>query len=262
MRTRRRSPRPGTWTPTTRPRDHAGLDRDRARIGAATCARPRRRGRARRARAGADRGGRARARRPAARRAAAATTRSPRSIRLYLLDHAHVDRPPAWSQLIDAIAAQASAHPDAIMPGRTHLQHAQPVLLAHHLLAHAWPLVRDLERLRDWRMRAAAVALRRRRARRAALGLDPALVARELGLAAPDANSIDGTAAGTSSPSSPSSPPDRRRPLALRGGRHPLGRRATSVSPACTTPTRPARRSCRRRRTPTSPSSRAASPAA
>ena len=44
--------------------------------------------------------------------------------------------------------------PTAIMPGRTHLQHAQPVLLAHHLQAHAWPLVRDLERLRDWSVRA------------------------------------------------------------------------------------------------------------
>ena len=60
--------------------------------------------------------------------------------------------------------AQATAHPDAVMPGRTHLQHAQPILLAHHLLAHAWPLVRDLERLRDWRVRAHAVAVRGRRA--------------------------------------------------------------------------------------------------
>ncbi|WP_309711575.1 lyase family protein, partial [Pseudolysinimonas sp.] len=76
-------------------------------------------------------------------------------IRMFLLDHSetiarHLVR------LIDAIAAQASAHPDAAMPGRTHLQHAQPILLAHHLLAHAWPLVRDLERLRDWRVRAQA----------------------------------------------------------------------------------------------------------
>ena len=33
------------------------------------------------------------------------------------------------------------------MPGRTHLQHAQPVLLSHHLLAHAWPLLRDCDRI-------------------------------------------------------------------------------------------------------------------
>ena len=41
------------------------------------------------------------------------------------------------------------------MPGRTHLQHAQPVLLSHHLLAHAWPLLRDVDRLADWRRRVA-----------------------------------------------------------------------------------------------------------
>ena len=43
-----------------------------------------------------------------------------------------------------------------MMPGRTHLQHAQPVLLTHHLLAHAWPLVRDVDRLADWRRRTSA----------------------------------------------------------------------------------------------------------
>lgn len=74
-------------------------------------------------------------------------------IRLYLLDHARTIEHQVV-QLIDAIASQASAHPDAVMPGRTHLQHAQPILLAHHLLAHAWPLVRDLQRLNDWRGRA------------------------------------------------------------------------------------------------------------
>ncbi|MFA4841279.1 MAG: lyase family protein, partial [Agrococcus sp.] len=56
--------------------------------------------------------------------------------------------------VIEALRMQAAAHPTAPMPGRTHLQHAQPVLLAHHLLAHAWPLLRDLERLADWRVRA------------------------------------------------------------------------------------------------------------
>ena len=58
--------------------------------------------------------------------------------------------------LVDALADQAEQHLGAIMPGRTHLQHAQPVLLSHHLLAHAWPLVRDVERLRDWDARVAA----------------------------------------------------------------------------------------------------------
>jgi len=115
-------------------------------------------------------------------------------VRLYLLDHATVIASHVRA-LIDALVAQADAHPDAIMPGRTHLQHAQPVLLAHHLLAHAWPLVRDLERLRDWRVRASESPYGSGALAGSSLGLDPELVARELGLAAPTANSIDGTAA-------------------------------------------------------------------
>jgi len=114
-------------------------------------------------------------------------------IRLYLLDHAaaigHL-----VVQLIDAIASQAENHIDAVMPGRTHLQHAQPVLLAHHLLAHAWPLVRDLERLRDWRVRASTSPYGSGALAGSSLGLDPVLVARELGLSGPTENSIDATA--------------------------------------------------------------------
>lgn len=114
-------------------------------------------------------------------------------VRLYLLDHAATIA-RRLTDLVDAIAGQASAHPDAVMPGRTHLQHAQPVLLAHHLLAHAWPLVRDLERLRDWRVRAAESPYGSGAVAGNALGLDPAPIASELGLGAPMANSIDATA--------------------------------------------------------------------
>jgi len=115
-------------------------------------------------------------------------------VRLYLLDHAAVIGHRVI-QLVDAIAAQADAHPNAAMPGRTHLQHAQPVLLAHHLLAHAWPLVRDLERLRDWRARASVSPYGSGALAGSSLGLDPALVAAELGLSGPAENSIDATAA-------------------------------------------------------------------
>jgi argininosuccinate lyase len=99
-------------------------------------------------------------------------------------------------ELVEALATQARTHVDAPMPGRTHLQHAQPVLLSHHLLAHAWPLVRDVERLRDWDARVAgdspygSAALAG-----SSLGLDPRPVARELGFTESSANSIDGTAA-------------------------------------------------------------------
>ncbi|HWR84409.1 MAG TPA: argininosuccinate lyase [Rhodoglobus sp.] len=115
-------------------------------------------------------------------------------IRLYLLDHAATIG-DCVVDLIDALASQAEQVGDAIMPGRTHLQHAQPVLLAHHLLAHAWPLVRDLERLRDWRARASVSPYGGGALAGSSLGLDPGLVAAELGLARPAENSMDGTAA-------------------------------------------------------------------
>ena len=115
-------------------------------------------------------------------------------VRLYLLDHARVIARDVL-RLIDAIVAQAEAHPEAIMPGRTHLQHAQPILLAHHLQAHAWPLVRDLERLRDWSVRAAVSPYGGGALAGATLGLDPQLVADRLGLARPAENSLDGTSA-------------------------------------------------------------------
>lgn len=97
--------------------------------------------------------------------------------------------------VVDALVAQAEAHPGAPLPGRTHLQHAQPVLLAHHLLAHAWPLLRDVERLADWDRRAARSPYGSGALAGSSLGLDPAAVAAELGFDGPVENSIDGTAA-------------------------------------------------------------------
>ncbi|WP_431779744.1 argininosuccinate lyase [Microbacterium aurantiacum] len=115
-------------------------------------------------------------------------------VRMFLIDHSRTIARDLLG-LIDALVAQAEAHPDAILPGRTHLQHAQPVLLAHHLQAHAWPLVRDLERLRDWTVRARVSPYGGGALAGSSLGLDPVLVARELGLGDPAENSIDGTSA-------------------------------------------------------------------
>ncbi len=115
--------------------------------------------------------------------------------RSYLLDHARIIAAQVLD-LVDVLATQARDHLDVIMPGRTHLQHAQPVLLSHHLLAHAWPLLRDVSRLEDWCKRTAkespygAGALAG-----SSLGLDPQLVASELGFEGSSPNSIDGTAA-------------------------------------------------------------------
>ena len=115
-------------------------------------------------------------------------------VRLYLLDHADTIR-RLLLDLVEAILNQSLAHPTAILPGRTHLQHAQPVLLAHQLAAHAWPIVRDLERLRDWAARASHSPYGGGALAGSSLGLDPRLVAAELGLGDPLENSIDGTAA-------------------------------------------------------------------
>ena len=82
----------------------------------------------------------------------------------------------------------------AVMPGRTHMQHAQPVLLAHQLMAHAWPLLRDVQRLVDWDRRADASPYGSGALAGNTLGLDPGAVARELGFSRVTENSIDGTA--------------------------------------------------------------------
>ena len=113
-------------------------------------------------------------------------------VRLYLLDHAAVIG-RLLVGLVDAITTQAKLHVNSAMPGRTHLQHAQPVVLGHHLAAHAWPLVRDLERIRDWRVRASVSPYGSGALAGSSLGLDPALVARELGLSGPPENSMDAT---------------------------------------------------------------------
>jgi argininosuccinate lyase len=114
-------------------------------------------------------------------------------LRMYLRDHLR-QVASGVLDLVEALVGQATAHPAAVMPGRTHLQHAQPVLLAHHLLAHAWPLLRDVERLRDWDARASLSPYGSGALAGSSLGLDPSTVAERLGFAGPERNSIDATA--------------------------------------------------------------------
>ncbi len=97
-------------------------------------------------------------------------------------------------EVIDALVGQARTADDAIMPGRTHMQHAQPVLVAHQLLAHAWALSRDLLRLQDWDQRAAESAYGAGALAGNTLGMDPAEIAAELGFDSTFNNSIDATA--------------------------------------------------------------------
>ncbi|MGV9672371.1 MULTISPECIES: argininosuccinate lyase [unclassified Gordonia (in: high G+C Gram-positive bacteria)] len=95
--------------------------------------------------------------------------------------------------VVEALMGQAIAHPDAVMPGKTHLQAAQPVLLAHHLLAHAQPLIRDVDRLADADRRTAVSPYGSGALAGSSLGLDPGAIAIELGFDAPAENSIDAT---------------------------------------------------------------------
>jgi len=114
-------------------------------------------------------------------------------IRIYLLEQAE-NLHRMVVDLIEVLVSRAEEHLGVAMPGRTHFQHAQPVQLSHHLLAHAWPLVRDLERLHDWKKRASLSPYGAGALAGNTLGLDPNLVAQELGLTAPTQNSIDATA--------------------------------------------------------------------
>jgi len=96
--------------------------------------------------------------------------------------------------VVEALTAQAAAHPNAVMPGKTHLQAAQPVLLAHHLLAHAHPLLRDVDRIADFDDRASVSPYGSGALAGSSLGLDPDAIAADLGFAAAADNSIDATA--------------------------------------------------------------------
>lgn len=115
-------------------------------------------------------------------------------VRMYMLDAA-VSIKRELVALCQALLAQAKNHVETVLPGRTHLQSAQPVSLAHQLAAHAWPQLRNLERLADWSKRANRSPYGAGALAGSSLGLDPLLIASELGLADPLDNSIDATAA-------------------------------------------------------------------
>ncbi|MEK9599379.1 MAG: argininosuccinate lyase [Pontimonas sp.] len=79
------------------------------------------------------------------------------------------------------------------MPGRTHFQHAQPVLVAHYLLAHAWPMIRNIQRIDDWSARNNVSPYGGGALAGGGLGLDPEAIASELGFDGVQPNSLDGT---------------------------------------------------------------------
>jgi argininosuccinate lyase len=111
-------------------------------------------------------------------------------LRLYLRDHVRqiVTR---LAELETALMAQADRTMDAPAPGMTHMQHAQPVLFSHQLLAHVQSFVRDVSRLVDWDRRTSVSPLGSGALAGSSLPLDPTAIAQELGFARAAANSID-----------------------------------------------------------------------
>ncbi|MCL2150484.1 MAG: argininosuccinate lyase [Dehalococcoidia bacterium] len=93
-----------------------------------------------------------------------------------------------------ALVAQAESHRKTAMPGYTHLQPAQPVLLAHHLLAYFEMLERDYARFADTLKRTDVLPLGSGALAGAAYDLDRAAVAAELGFAQVSRNSLDAVA--------------------------------------------------------------------
>ena len=112
------------------------------------------------------------------------------ALRLFVKRELHevMERVVALQQVLHDRAADAQ---DAYLPGYTHMQRAQPVLLAHHLLAHGWALARDVDRLFDCRLRADVSPLGAGALAGSSLPLDPDGVAHELGFAHRFHNSLD-----------------------------------------------------------------------
>ncbi|HUA93785.1 MAG TPA: argininosuccinate lyase [Terracidiphilus sp.] len=113
-------------------------------------------------------------------------------LRLYVRKQASlaIEGLAAWA---DALIKQARAAGDAVMPSYTHLQRAEPVLIAHWLLAYVEMALRDADRLSNCITRLNYCPLGSGAVAGATLALDRSIAAQELGFAAPTANSMDAT---------------------------------------------------------------------
>ena len=113
-------------------------------------------------------------------------------LRLFVREHIGltVEALAAWA---NALVAQAHKAGEAVMPSYTHMQRAEPVLVAHWLLAYVEMILRDAARLRDCAARLNYCPLGSGAVAGATLKLDRTIAARELGFTAPTANSMDAT---------------------------------------------------------------------
>ncbi|MGB9776686.1 MAG: argininosuccinate lyase [Anaerolineae bacterium] len=111
-------------------------------------------------------------------------------LRLYLLEEIPVLR-RRLTDLQAALVDRAEEHLDVIMPGYTHLQHAQPVRFSHWLMSFFWAFARDQERLREMERRVAVLPLGASALAGHSLGIDRRYLAEELRFPALCENSID-----------------------------------------------------------------------
>jgi argininosuccinate lyase len=110
--------------------------------------------------------------------------------RLWILDHLpRLDA--ALEDLQSSLLSRAEMDLGIIMPGYTHLQRAQPVLLSHWWLSHFWPLQRDRQRLDQLKARVAVLPLGCGALAGTPLDIDRAVLADSLGFASPAPNSMD-----------------------------------------------------------------------
>jgi len=112
------------------------------------------------------------------------------AFRLYLKDRV-IDLMAAVQDLMVRVVERAAASVDILMPGFTHLQHAQPVRLAHHLLAYFWMLNRDADRLQDCFRRIDVLPLGSGAVAGVSYPIDRLQVAEALGFSAISENSVD-----------------------------------------------------------------------
>jgi argininosuccinate lyase len=114
-------------------------------------------------------------------------------VRMYLKDE--IDAICGFiKSLQQTLVRQAEENLDTVMPGYTHLQHAQPILLSHHLMAYFWMLQRDGERMTDCRKRVDVMPLGSGALAGTPFPIDRAFVAEQLGFAAISPNSMDAVA--------------------------------------------------------------------
>ena len=111
-------------------------------------------------------------------------------LKLYLIDQM-LEIAHQLTSLQEALLKKSDEYKDALAPGFTHLQHAQPILFGHELAKHAVALERDLSRIIDWRKRTSTSPLGAGALAGSSLVTSPEKSAHQLGFAGVAANSID-----------------------------------------------------------------------